>query len=659
MTSITLVIMAALAGVDFTIAPDQPLPHVYVDDPLIIELKSPVETVASVHLIIEAPHLAAPVESDLPEVRLRPPGAYWWAVPNAPQERGYYTVRLQVKTGDITTESPAVFCRMDRPSAGTESPLFADAEGANPNLLRMLAGAGIRTLRIGANTENLAGQIQTAAHYGVQTTLCADPATAGDPAAFAQNVVQPLGATVSRWDIAQGDMTKVGAIVQQIQQANRRAAIYLAVPDPEGLKKALGDGAGKSVQGFLLPWDADIAEARRAAGTAGYEGVAIAIQPMTTTEGQPAAHILRRVFELAAEGVSAAGIPGRSMLDKTVAEGCVYANTLARHYAGLRHIGSLPGTADGIRTLVFRQRNRWLLAAWAVKDQADLVFEPGEVRDLACVDARNNPRPLPPVTENRITLTLSGEPLLITGAGGAIPAAAASDTTRREAEGLIKKGCFEQCVSGNPALAQAFEVVRRLGQGQIAYDRADFFALLKVFPDVETRWHARQLTRAQAVPSVAGLARLARAICTLEEENGRPFLQPIKDTLAKCSEYQSMYLTSTGGATTRHERADWLLEEVSQLVAEAEALQQVGRAIEAGAVASVAEYRALSLEPAMKALPLSEPEPPVTPPEPVVAPKPEPKPEAEKAKAEASTKKTEETPKKKTTRRTSRSKAKK
>jgi hypothetical protein len=660
MTVIPLILLAALAGVDFTIAPDQPLPHVYVDDPLVIELKSPVETVASVHLTVEAPHLAAPFGADLPEARLRPPGAYWWAVPNAPQERGYYTVRLQVKTGDITTESPGVFCRLDRPSAATESPLFADAEGADPNLLRTLLGTGVKMLRIDANTQNLAAQIQTVAHYGMQIALRANVKAVGDPVAFAQNTVQPLGASAPRWDIeCEGDWAGMALLSHNIQQANRRAALNLSVVDAESLKSALTGGAGKSVQGFLLPWNVDLAAAQQAAESVGYEGVSIAIQPETPTLTQPAVFILRRSLEAASFGVLSVGIPAQAILNKTIAEGCVYANTLARHYAGLRYVGSLQSESKEVQTLVFRQRNRWLLAAWAKAEQADLIFEPGDVRDLVCVDARNNPRPLPPVAENRLTLTLSSEPLLLSGAGGGVLGQAALDTTRNEAEGLIKKGHFEQSLSGNSAMAPALEVVRRLSQGQITYDRTDFFALLKVFPDVEMRWHTRQLARSQAVPAVAGLARLARAICTLEEENGRPFLQPIKDTLAKCSEYQSMYLTSTGGAATRHERADWLLSEVSRLVAEAEALQQDGRAIEAGAVASMAEYRALALEPAMKALPLSEPEPPVAPPEPVVAPKPENKSEPEKAGDDKSSQKTEEKAKtKKPSRRSSRSKSK-
>ena len=136
-----------------------------------------------------------------------------------------------------------------------------------------------------------------------------------------------------------------------------------------------------------------------------------------------------------------------------------------------------------------------------------------------------------------------------------------------------------------------------------------FFAAVRALPQIEAAWGRGELSRRAAVPIIAGLGRVARALCTLEQERGEPFLEPLHETLARCAEFQSLYLTGSGSARGQQERADWIMDEVSRLMADARALAERGRPIEADAVAALAEWRARALQYAADAAPLSQPDP--------------------------------------------------
>jgi len=154
---------------------------------------------------------------------------------------------------------------------------------------------------------------------------------------------------------------------------------------------------------------------------------------------------------------------------------------------------------------------------------------------------------------------------------------------------------------------------------------------LKLFPRLEELWHTGAVSRSVAAPAMATLSRLARALCVIEQEKGEPFVEPLQKTLANCGQFQSLYLTSSAGASGARERPEWLMDEVGRLMAQAERLAAEGRPIEAGGVATLAEWRARGLEWAAKAQPLSAPEKEVKPAE--VAPPPAKKAKAPDAKA--------------------------
>src|SRR5690606_33479883 len=116
------------------------------------------------------------------------------------------------------------------------------------------------------------------------------------------------------------------------------------------------------------------------------------------------------------------------------------------------------------------------------------------------------------------------------------------------------------------------------------------FTLLRAFPEIEGRWHGGQLPRPVAVAAMARLADLSRTLCRLEAAREASFLEPLGDTLARCEEYQSVYLTGATTTPQARARGDWLVQEVRRLMDEAEALADDGEKIEASAVATLAEW---------------------------------------------------------------------
>ena len=105
---------------------------------------------------------------------------------------------------------------------------------------------------------------------------------------------------------------------------------------------------------------------------------------------------------------------------------------------------------------------------------------------------------------------------------------------------------------------------------------------------------------------MAELARLSRTLCRLEGARGATFIEPIQDTLARCDEFVSAYLTGATATPQARARGDWLVGEVRRLMDEVEWLLAAGAKAEADAVAALAEWRARGLEHAVKAGPLSD-----------------------------------------------------
>ncbi len=290
--------------------------------------------------------------------------------------------------------------------------------------------------------------------------------------------------------------------------------------------------------------------------------------------------------------------------DMGVQETMAYLNGLALRFVGHTFVGPLEAP-DKVHGLVFRWGAIWFAALWSEEATGTVSVPIDGAMNIQLTDALGNPIAAPEPKEGALVLTVGQEPLYLTGYGGVILGRAAAQQVRVLVRDIAENALIREHLP--PGVIELVEAIGADPNG--AGNRLRFLELLRLLPRIEEQWHGRQLPRHVAVPIIAKLSELARAVCLIEEDRGELFLEPLSDTLARTEEQQSLYLTGSAGTAKSRERGDWILGEVRRLVDEAEALDAADRKIEACAVATLAEWRAQALKCAAQAEVTREPIP--------------------------------------------------
>lgn len=599
------------ASVNIEIAPDQPLSFVYADDPLIIELQAAQDGEAEAHVLVEGPHRAEPLRFDLGPFSLRRGGSRWCALPGFPPERGYFTTHVTVRMRDEVTEQTASFCRIDRLHGAAPIPVFADLAALSPPIITALHAVNCRSIRLRGDLPEIETHLQAAAAAGLNAILFFDLAAEADATAIAGRIAGQFGPIIIRWEVdARGDTGRLDDMAEAVRKAGCQAPIALLVAGPEDIPVLLEKQAGEHAREAVLiqhTVNTDAARAvRRAAALAGYEGWTVHVLLQGTDAGAGSgSRFSRNMLELLSGAALTAGFSLPAVYDDSLKEGYAYLSGMMQRIGAAQPAGSLP-LASPAAARLFREGKNWVLAMWSDAPNREIRVPLKDATELRLTDALNNPLPLPSVEQDTMTLLLNPAPIFLSGNGGPVLAEAATARVRDTARAFAANERHRESIPKE--LVSLVASIAQDPQGRA--DRDAFFAVLRAFPLLEKQWHSGQLPRAAAAPAIVELARIARALCVLEEYRQEPFLDPIKDTLEKCNAYQSLYLTGSSGDRTL-ERGDWLFKEVGALADEAERLEAAGLYIEACAVAALAEWRARALEFAMQAGSLSAmPEPP-------------------------------------------------
>lgn len=628
------------ASVAIELAPDQPLSFVYVDDPLIIELQAEEDGEAEAQVVVRGAHRDAPLNFDIGPISLRRGGSRWCALPDFPAERGHFTARVAVRMDDAVVEQVANFCRIDRLHGGAPMPVFADLPGLNPAIVTALHAVNCRIVRMRGDIPDIEAHLQTAASAGLGVILFFDLAAGGDIPATAGRVAAQFSPVILRWEVdARSDTGRLDDMAEAVRKAGCLAPIALLIAGPEDIPVLLEKQAAEHARETILIQDAvnpQTAQAvRRAAASAGYEGWTVHVLWRALDTGAGAGdRFSRNMLELLSGGVETAGFALETVFDDPLREGYPYLSGMVQRIGAAQPAGSLP-LASPAAARLFRDGRTWILAMWSDTPNREIRVPVKDAAELRLTDALNNPLPPPVVEQDAVTLFLGPAPLFLSGTGGPVIAEAATARVRDAAHAFAANKRYQQGLP--PELVALIADIAQDPLGRA--DREAFFAVLRAFPLLEKQWHAGQLPRATAAPAIADLARIARALCVIEEYRNEPFLDPLQDTLEKCNAYQSLYLTGSSG-DRKLERGDWLFKRVGALVDEAERLDAAGAHIEACAVAALAEWRARALEFALQAASLGATPPP---PEPVSEIPPEPPAESAPAAAPEAAPEPEET----------------
>lgn len=606
------------SGLGLCVAPDQPIPHIYVGDPLIVEFTSASDVEAQIDIELQSDQMASPTVIALNKISLHAAGSHWQPIEDVAGQRGRYTLRARLTIDGTIIEKTAHFCRIDRPVAEDAPLVWVSMDAVSRSQLLALKAIGIRRLRFPAVMADLDARVAEAAGMGFKVALNIE----GPDFAGAEDLAQQFAGRIVRWEIDPGGApASFGAAAKALRGGGVRAPLALAADDAEALSTVLEAGMGPYVDAVEFQCDETgpfpLKEIRGAAERAGYERMEIDVSFRGgVKEGPGAGAILSRQVLLAVAADAQATLDAAAVYGEDFGPGYVYLSALAHRLGSAAYIGQLPAPGD-VQAYVYRQGGQWTVAVWknnAAPGAEEPVSFPVEgASGLALFDGCNNPLAAPEPKDGAVTLAVGASPLFLCGTGGPILAQAARNAIREKAEAFVGNAEFKKHLPEE--IIELVEIF--LSSNETPYNRIDFFNLLKTFPVVEELWHTGGLSRSVAAPAQACLSRLGRSLCVMEQEKGEPFVEPLRNTLDTCGQFQSLYITGSAGTAASRERPDWLSDEVSRLMAEAERLSKAGRPIEAVAVAALAEWRARSLEIAAKAKPLSEPEPP---PEAVAAP---------------------------------------
>ena len=606
-----------LAGmaVGLSVAPDQPFRHVYVDDPLILELTSDVDADAKVMLEVRPDFATAreyarppaePLVLDLGPFPLRAHGAYWTTVDGIPVERGRYRLHARIDIDGTVTETNASFCRIDRPSPAGTAPLCAMLSDVQARSAWALKQVAVKSVGLSADLPDVAAKVEELSAMDFQVTLVLE----GRLEKVCQSLAKSCGDKVACWDVDAGKTPEqIAAIAKALRQGESKAPVALVVDNAQTLAAALNAGMGPFFQRVVFRADAprpnDLAALRKAAEKAGYEDLPISVRLASgkPEDAEQGPRLARQILTHLSVDVMQTEVDAALLCGDEAGPAYPYASALAQRLINAIYVGPL-AISGGVQALKFRTGESWLMAVWTTDAPKDVSLKLENATGVALFDARNNPLPAPALHDGSITLHAVHEPLFLTGQGGATLVQAARATMHKAASSIADAEDIRKRLPPD-----MMDIVKRFtGTDANAYARLDFLNLLKLFPRIEELWHSGKLPRSVAVPALAGIARLAKAVCVAEQDRGEAFVEPLRTTLANCGQFQSLYLTGSAGGSETHERPDWIYGEVGRLMDQADKLSAEGRAIEAGGIAALAEWRARALEIAAKAQPLSVPE---------------------------------------------------
>ena len=621
------------ADVQMTLAPDQPLAYVYVDDPLIVELVTPAETSARVRLRIQAADRPDATEISLGDLQLQAQAPRWCAVKDAPRERGMYTVEATIEIRDTVQKKSARFCRVDRAAAHHPLPFYVTA-GAECDTKSLLAlkSVGLTTLRLDAARDDFSVRAKQAADLGLSVVAHVDQKSYAAVGALLAGM-NGKGPLPVRWEVDySGDRASFVGFVETVVKSAGNAPVAVVVADRTALEKFFADCAGAPVwqcvlAGKELPAPAEVAAARALALRHGQEGwkVNVLAQGAAPEGVKGAQAFVKRSLELLAAGASSIGVGvGAVYAGGELCDTAGYLNGMALELDGGAFVGMLP-VADGVNAPLFRREGQWLAALWA-GGEAEVSLALNGVVNPELTDALGNPVEHPEVQDAKLAVKVGHAPVFLEGTGGIIPGKAAQRQAVEAAGNILAD--TELSTALPAALKDLVKAI--LGDVNGASSRGRFLELVRYLPRIEEQWHGGQMLQQTAVPAMSGIAVLARSLCLVEDDRGEPFLEPMPDMVARCEELQSLYLTGSPAHADERLRGEWLLRESRRLVDEAEALERAGRRVEASAVAALAQWRAECLPFAARAA--SAPAAP--PPLPAEPAKPDAKKPAKEDKAE-------------------------
>lgn len=596
----TLILSGVAATADIAIAPDQPIPIVYCDDPLVIEISSAVGGEVSGTITVSSAYPTIKKEVAIVPFTLTANSPYWYVMRDAPAERGYYSAEVKLTLGSEEHTHRANFCRIDRLSSLQSLPIYVHCSGGLDTCSMLAArSVGIETIQIPASSADLPTLMTSLVQFRLHSILSFSASQLPELAKTIRPTLQAGCDSVIRIELdVQNFADEPATLSDGFRQLECPASVSWIVSSPINAINVLAKPLKISTRNISIvtnqwPTVDSIVALRVIGAQYGIEGalIHVACPDWHPRSNDPAYTFISRFLKYRAAGATSVGLNASVIADDVgVHETMAYLNGLARVYKGQPFVGHFfPNESPN--ALVFMNGSSWLTALWSDRGDETVTLPMEGAINLALYDAFGNPVDLPSWNGKDLPLTVGKRPLYIVGMGGPLPGRAATNQLVRQARFFLAQAELKQSLPTN-----AIELVQRLeAEPKSSANRLRFLEVLRVIPLLEEQWHTKQLPRHIAAPAIMQFAEMARTMAIIEEDRGELFLELLTTMLGRAEEAQSLYLTGSAGTAKTRERGDWILNEVRRLMDEAELLERSERKIEAVAVASIAEARSQCL----------------------------------------------------------------
>ena len=189
------------AAIEVTVAPDQPMPFIYCDDPLILEVYSDTDAQITGALKFSSARTGERAEiavtlsclcGQFLLVRREEP----------PQGRGYYTVEVSFVCNGEEYKKEMRFCRIDRPASLRRIPLYAHCGGdSKTGVLTAAKSVGIETIHLMASSEFLNALTDEASLLGLHLILGMSPQQLQQRPEYLAEVIEARCENIVRFEI--------------------------------------------------------------------------------------------------------------------------------------------------------------------------------------------------------------------------------------------------------------------------------------------------------------------------------------------------------------------------------------------------------------------------------------------------------------------------
>ncbi len=578
------------------LAPDQPAPIFFTDEPLVVQFESIEPVSASAEVAVTLPNGERTAWS-ADGLVLTPNQPTWHAITSLPVVRGPHAFRVAGGAGEFRTEFHQSISRIDRPPSASAGLTGVHLYNASPAILYAMRCLPVAFVRLDIDTPKVADLVRSARQNTPgRLYLRVPPGDATDRLDLAK-LAGEIGSLVDVWEIAGAEEAAGFAMIaSDIRRGAPEAKLAARVSAAREAIPLLRAEPNARPDRLVVAPDAVVA-VEQATERAGIEGISLIVEfnPALGPDADTAA-LVPRLLEVARSPHHEVVVPQRLFETPAGFSGAlsVFASA-TRLFEGAEYLGPIDLEGNNRAWLYSRpgdvQPPEWIAAVvYTDPNEPVPVLPDAGVQSWTMTDAYGNVR------------AASGEPgtgigtppgfglWFVRGSGGAVVLEAHLQRLKSYATLTLPHEAALTAIA--PDAIAAVQLLRNYSYP--APTRLQFFNIVRALPMIEEAWHRGIIEPRDAVPLSRHFAAIARELASIKQEAGEQFLEPLERTFANCRQFLNAYPAALDDADAQ--RVAFLRAEVARLIDVARACEDAGRIIEAKGVAALAEWRARSLE---------------------------------------------------------------